>query len=69
MNESVTKESTDFKPQSGNSTDTPDGQLTSFVDQNGNVQNPAENTTNPPRLRRTTKVLVPQSLTAPRIAR
>ena len=47
-NESTTKEATDFKPQSGNSTDTPDGQLTPYTDSNGAVQNPAENTPPPP---------------------
>lgn len=44
-NEQLSKEPVDFKSQSGNSTDTPDGQLTSYIDENGNVQNPAENTT------------------------
>jgi hypothetical protein len=47
-NESTTQEPTDFKPQSGISTDTPDGDLTSYVDSNGNVQNPAENLIPPP---------------------
>jgi len=47
-NESVTKEAIDFKPQSGNSTDTPDGQLTTYVDSNGAVQNPLGNTPPPP---------------------
>jgi hypothetical protein len=38
-------ENSDYTPQSGNSTDTPPGQLTSYVDSNGNVQNP--NTSGP----------------------
>ncbi|NBP59344.1 hypothetical protein EBU71_22875, partial [bacterium] len=47
-NEQVTKEPVDFKSKSGNSTDTPDGELTTYTDSKGNVQNPAENTTPPP---------------------
>lgn len=33
-----------YTAQSGQSTDTPSGQLTTFVDQNGNVQNPSPST-------------------------
>jgi hypothetical protein len=41
-------EPTNYSPQSGNSTDTPPGELTTFVDENGNVQNPAGDKEPPP---------------------
>ena len=47
-NEQLTEEPINFKSKPGNSTDTPDGELTSFVDDKGNVQNPAENSPPPP---------------------
>jgi hypothetical protein len=47
-NENTTQEEVDFKSKRGNSTDTPDGQLSSYVDENGNVQNPSENSNTPP---------------------
>ena len=40
----------DFAPQKGLSTDTPDGDLTSHVDSNGNVVNPADGNTQPPAI-------------------
>lgn len=47
-NEETTKEDINFKSKDGNSSDSPDGQLSSYVDENGNVQNPNSNNPPPP---------------------
>ena len=47
-NNQTSLETIDYNSQSGNSSDTPDGQLTPFVDSNGGVSNPSDGNTPPP---------------------
>ena len=48
-NNQTNVESGDYSPKSGNSSDTPDGQLTPFVNSNGSVSNPVDgNSQSPP---------------------
>ena len=46
-NDATTREPIDFLPAKGTTSDVPDGDLTSFVDSDGTVQNPGENTQSP----------------------
>lgn len=55
-NETTTKENVDFKSKDGNSSDTPDGQVTTYVDSNGNVVNPVDGNTPPPDITPTSNI-------------
>lgn len=49
-NDKTSREGIDFGPNSGNSTDTPDGSLSPYADSNGNVTNPQAGKNAPPSI-------------------
>jgi len=55
-NQTITSESVDFQSKDGNSSDTPDGQLTPYVDESGNVLNPLEGNVPPPDVTPSTNI-------------